>query len=106
MGDVVVGTCSWTDKTMIEAYYPPGVGSSAEARLRYYAARFDTVEIDSTFYGLPRKEYAEQWARRTPPGFTFHVKAYGLMTGHEVDARALHPELRDYPAEITVRDRV
>ncbi|MDZ4177691.1 MAG: DUF72 domain-containing protein, partial [Coriobacteriia bacterium] len=34
MGDVVVGTCSWTDKTMIEAYYPPGVGSSAEARLR------------------------------------------------------------------------
>jgi len=48
MGDVVVGTCSWTDKTMIEAWYPREV-SSAESRLRYYAARFDTVEVDSTF---------------------------------------------------------
>ncbi len=106
MGDIVVGTCSWTDKTMVEAYYPPKVASSAEARLRYYAARFDTVEVDSTFYGLPRPEYAERWAQRTPTDFTFHVKAYGLMTGHEVDARALHPDLRDYPVEVTVRDRV
>ena len=55
MGDVVVGTCSWTDKTMIERWYPRGV-NTAEARLRYYAARFDTVEVDSSFYGLPRVE--------------------------------------------------
>lgn len=105
MGDVVVGTCSWTDKTMIDAYYPRGV-SSAEARLRYYAARFDTVEVDSTFYGLPRNDYAQAWAERTPPGFTFHIKAYGLMTGHEVDERALHPELREYRYELTERGRV
>lgn len=105
MGDIVVGTCSWTDKTMIEAWYPAGV-SSAKARLRYYAERFDTVEIDSTYYGLPRREYAEHWANRTPPGFTFHVKAYGLMTGHEVDERSLHPDLREYPFELTSRGRV
>ncbi|MDP2232097.1 MAG: DUF72 domain-containing protein [Actinomycetota bacterium] len=105
MGDVVLGTCSWADKTMIEAWYPPGV-SSAEARLRYYAERFDSVEVDSTFYGLPRREYAENWARRTPEGFVFHVKAYGLMTGHEVDERSLHPDLREYPFELTQHGRV
>lgn len=105
MGDVVVGTCSWTDKTMAEAYYPRGI-SSAEARLRYYAERFDTVEVDSTFYGLPPREYAENWARRTPDGFTFHVKAYALMTGHDTDERALHPELRDYPYQVNARGRV
>ncbi len=105
MGDVVVGTCSWTDKTMIERWYPKGV-SSAEARLRYYASRFDAVEVDSTFYGLPKRDVAAHWAERTPPDFTFHVKAYGLMTGHEVDERSLHPDLREYAHEITPRGRV
>jgi uncharacterized protein YecE (DUF72 family) len=105
VGDVVVGTCSWTDKTMIERWYPRGV-SSAEARLRYYASRFDTVEVDSTFYGLPREDYARHWAERTPEGFTFHVKAYGLMTGHEVDERSLTPELREYEYEISRGGRV
>jgi len=106
MGDVVVGTCSWTDKTMIERWYPREV-SSAEARLRYYAERFDTVEVDSTYYGLPQRAYAQAWADRTPPGFTFHVKAYGMMTRHEVDERSLHPDLRDgYRYELTDRGRV
>ena len=105
MGNVVVGTCSWTDKTMIERWYPHGV-SSAEARLRYYAARYDTVEVDSTFYGLPREDYARNWAARTPDGFIFHVKAYGLMTGHDVDERSLTPELREYDHELTTYGRV
>jgi uncharacterized protein YecE (DUF72 family) len=105
VGDVVVGTCSWTDKTMVERWYPRGV-STAEARLRYYASRYDTVEVDSTFYGLPREDYARRWAERTPDGFTFHVKAYGLMTGHEVDERSLTPELREYDYDVTTRGRV
>jgi len=106
MGDVVVGTCSWTDKTMIERWYPREV-SSAEARLRYYAARFDTVEVDSTYYGLPQRAHAQAWVERTPPEFTFHVKAYGMMTRHEVDERALHPDLREgYRYELTDRGRV
>lgn len=105
MRNVVVGTCSWTDRTMIERWYPPGV-SNSEARLRYYAARFDTVEVDSPFYGIPKPEWAQGWAARTPEHFTFHVKAFGMMTGHEVDERALHPELRDYGYEISRRGRV
>ena len=91
---------------MVERWYPRGV-SSAEQRLRYYAERFDTVEVDSAFYAIPKPEYAVNWARRTPPGFTFHVKAYGMMTGHEVDERALHPDLADgYEYRITPRGRV
>ena len=107
MGNIVVGTCSWTDKTMIERWYPKGV-STPEQRLRYYAQRFDTVEIDSSFYGIPKPEYARGWVKRTPPGFTFHVKAFGLLTGHEVDERALHPELRegDFEYDLTARGRV
>ncbi|HSK46474.1 MAG TPA: DUF72 domain-containing protein [Coriobacteriia bacterium] len=107
MGDVVVGTCSWTDKTMVERWYPAGV-KTAEQRLRYYADRFDTVEVDSSFYGIPKTEFAEAWVKRTPSHFTFHVKAFGLLTGHDVDERALHPDLRDagYNYEITPRGRV
>lgn len=107
MGDVVVGTCSWAEKTMIEAWYPPTV-KTAEQRLRYYAARFDAVEVDSAFYGIPKPEFAPNWVKRTPPGFTFHVKAFGLLTGHDVDERALHPDLRDagYRYELSTRGRV
>jgi len=107
VGDVVVGTCSWTDKTMVERWYPSAV-KTAEQRLRYYAERFDTVEVDSSFYGIPKPEFAPAWVRRTPPGFIFHVKAFGMLTGHDVDERALHPELRDagYDYEITNRGRV
>lgn len=107
MGDVVVGTCSWTDKTMVERWYPTGI-KTAEQRLRYYADRFDTVEVDSSFYGIPRLEYAHAWVARTPPCFVFHVKAFGMLTGHDVDERALHPELRDsgFDYELTNRGRV
>jgi len=80
---------------MVGLWYPKGVTTSEE-RLRYYASKFDTVEVDSSFYAIPRREYAEAWVERTPDGFVFHVKAYGLMTGHEVDERSLAPELREF----------
>ncbi|MCE5190600.1 MAG: DUF72 domain-containing protein [Actinomycetia bacterium] len=105
MGRVRVGTCSWTDKTMIEAWYPPQV-SSAEARLRFYAERYDTVEADSPFYAIPRPVVAENWAKRTPDGFVFHVKAFGLMTRHAVDERRLSPELRELVRDVDERGRV
>lgn len=105
MGYVHVGTCAWTEKTMVDLWYPKGV-TSPEQRLRYYASVFDTVEVDSPFYALPQRSYAEKWAQRTPADFIFNVKAYGMMTGHEVDARSLAPELSDYEFEISPRGRV
>jgi uncharacterized protein YecE (DUF72 family) len=77
-----LGTCSWADEGLTRTWYPRGV-STAERRLRYYAERFDVVEVDSPFYALPDPDVTERWARRTPAGFTFHVKAHASMTGHE-----------------------
>ena len=79
---VRIGTCSWADEGLLKAWYPRGV-STAEKRLRYYAERFDTVEVDSPYYALPDPAVTERWAQRTPDGFTFHVKASAAMTWHE-----------------------
>jgi uncharacterized protein YecE (DUF72 family) len=79
---VRLGTCSWADEGLLKAWYPRGV-STAEKRLRYYAERFDTVEVDSPFYALPDPEVTRRWAERTPDGFTFHVKANATMTCHQ-----------------------
>jgi uncharacterized protein YecE (DUF72 family) len=50
-----VGTCSWAEKTLVASgEFYPREARTAEARLRYYAANFDTVEVDSTYYALCR----------------------------------------------------
>jgi uncharacterized protein YecE (DUF72 family) len=77
-----LGTCSWADEGLLKNWYPREARTS-EARLRYYAERFDTVEVDSPFYRLPSPETAARWAERTPAAFVFHAKASKEMTGHE-----------------------
>ena len=79
---VRLGTCSFADEGLIRAWYPRGV-STAKARLAYYGERFDTVEVDSTYYHLPDPAVTGRWAQRTPPEFVFHVKAHATMTHHE-----------------------
>ena len=90
-----VGTCSWAEKTLVESgeFYPREV-RSAEARLRYYASCFDTVEVDSTYYAIPEQRTVWLWGARTPGAFTFHVKAYGALTGHAIDPRTLPADIR------------
>jgi uncharacterized protein YecE (DUF72 family) len=91
---VRVGTCSWADKSLVEHWYPSGV-RTPEERLRYYAERFDTVELDASYYRLPEEETVAKWVDRTPPGFLFHVKAFALMTRHPIRLEQLPPELRE-----------
>lgn len=91
---VRVGTCSWADQSLVQTWYPPGL-RSAEQRLRHYAAHFDVVELNSSYYALPGAEAAAAWARRTPDGFVFHVKAFGMMTRHPVRAEQLPEDLRE-----------
>jgi uncharacterized protein YecE (DUF72 family) len=79
---VRLGTCSWADEGLVKRWYPREARTAA-GRLRYYAERFDVVEVDSPFYRLPAPETAARWAERTPPGFVFHAKASKQMTGHE-----------------------
>jgi len=93
-----VGTCSWADETLTKVWYPPGV-RSGEERLRYYAKHFDVVEANSTYYRLPDRHMVELWAQRTPPGFTMHVKAFGVMTRHPVKVEQLPTDLRDVPTD-------
>jgi uncharacterized protein YecE (DUF72 family) len=90
---VRIGTCSWADEALSKYFYPKGL--PAGERLGYYAEEFDTVEVDSTFYRLPVEEMVARWAERTPPGFTMHVKAFGIMTRHPVRLEQLPPDLRD-----------
>jgi uncharacterized protein YecE (DUF72 family) len=73
---------------MIEAWYPAEVKTPAD-RLAYYAQFFDTVEVDSSFYGMPSERNSGLWVERTPPGFIFHVKAFAMMTRHEVRPKQL-----------------
>src|SRR5919201_4435831 len=93
-----VGVCSWADETLTKVWYPKGV-TKGEDRLRYYAERFDTVEANSTYYRLPEPTMVENWAERTPDGFTMHVKAFGVMTRHPVKIDQLPTDLRDVPAD-------
>jgi uncharacterized protein YecE (DUF72 family) len=94
VGRIRVGISSWADPALIEegSFYPKR-SMSAEARLRYYAGVFDTVEVNSSYYAIPDPLNARRWAERTPPGFLFHVKAYSLMTGH-------HPRPQTLPADV------
>ena len=93
-----VGVCSWADETLTKVWYPKGV-KSGEERLRYYAERFNVVEANSTYYRLPDPHMVENWAERTPTGFTMHVKAFGVMTRHPVKVDQLPTDLRDVPTD-------
>jgi uncharacterized protein YecE (DUF72 family) len=90
---VRVGTCSFADDALVRHWYPRGL--PAGERLAYYAERFSTVEVDSTFYRIPDAAIVQRWADRTPPGFVLHVKAFGLMTRHPVRLEQLPPDLRE-----------
>ena len=95
VSNVLVGTSSWTDKTLIESgKFYPAAARTPEERLRYYASRFPIVEIDSSYYGLPSEEYAQRWIDRTPSGFVFNIKAYRLFTLHQTPIVSLPTELR------------
>jgi uncharacterized protein YecE (DUF72 family) len=100
---VRIGTCSFADEALSKYWYPRG--TKPAERLPYYAEHFDTVEIDSTYYRLPEEKTVAGWAKRTPPGFTTHIKAFGMMTRHPVRLEQLPPDLRD-AAQTDERGRV
>lgn len=93
---ILIGTCSWTDKTLVESgrFYPREV-KTPEERLRFYAGEFPIVEIDSSYYALPSERNAALWVERTPDQFTFDVKAFRLFTLHPTPPDALPKDLRE-----------
>jgi uncharacterized protein YecE (DUF72 family) len=105
MGQIRVGTASWTDKTLIASGWYPPEADTPEQRLRYYARQFPLVEVDATYYALPAEQTARAWAERTPAGFTFNVKAFSLFTQHPTPVRALPADLRE-AASTSGKERV
>ncbi len=67
-----LGAQGFTYPSWVGPFYPPGTPSSAF--LERYAAQFDTVELDTTFYAIPRASTVAGWRERTPEGFLFAAK--------------------------------
>jgi uncharacterized protein YecE (DUF72 family) len=93
-GSILVGTASWTDKTLLASGWYPDSADTPEKRLAHYATQFPLVEVDSTYYSPPAESTASLWAQRTPPGFQFNIKAFSLLTGHPTKVSALYKDLR------------
>jgi uncharacterized protein YecE (DUF72 family) len=75
---VHIATSGWHYKHWIGTFYPSGMRPAQ--MLRWYAEKFDTVEINNSFYRLPPATALESWCRETPPEFCFAVKASRYIT--------------------------
>ena len=93
---VITGIAGWIDKSLIDSglFYPPEA-KSAEERLNFYASQFNLVEVDSSYYGMPKRENSENWVQRTPAGFVFDVKSFALFTHHPTKPNSLPKEIRE-----------
>jgi uncharacterized protein YecE (DUF72 family) len=100
MGVLRVGTSGWN--------YPAGTGTwngifyplkqdrqRGFDELRFYSERFNTVEVNSTFYGQPRANATLAWAKRTPKDFDFAMKLFQKFT---------HPNMSIDPGPVTQAD--
>ena len=102
-GRIVVGTSSWADPGFVAEWYPKGM--PARERLRWYAERFEAVELNSSFYAIPDERTVARWGEITPDGFRFDVKLHRLLSRHSAQVDSLPPDLRDR-ARTTSRGRV
>jgi uncharacterized protein YecE (DUF72 family) len=73
-----IGTSGWSYDAWRGAFYPDGL--AAADRLPWYAGRFASVEIDSTFYRQPDADTVAHWRDTVPEGFIFSVKASRYIT--------------------------
>jgi len=73
-----VGTSGYSYKEWKGSFYPDDLPSSK--MLEYYAGRFDTVEINNTFYRMPEATMLDKWAKQVTDGFTFVLKAPQRIT--------------------------
>jgi len=80
MTEFRIGTSAFTAAGWPGTFYPEGMKPADY--LTYYATKFDTVEIDSTFYRTPSAKTVEGWRAKTPPGFMISAKVQQEIT-HE-----------------------
>jgi uncharacterized protein YecE (DUF72 family) len=75
---LLAGASGYSFKEWKGNFYPPGM--KPDGMLRYYGERLPTVEINNTFYQLPKAAILENWAQATPPHFRFAIKASRRIT--------------------------
>lgn len=78
MGKIYIGTSGWHYGHWRGPFYPQNMES--EDFLTFYAEKFDTVEVNNTFYHLPKREDLKSWTRKVPANFIFSVKASRYIT--------------------------
>jgi uncharacterized protein YecE (DUF72 family) len=76
--EIRIGTSGWHYKHWLGKFYPEKFPPAK--MLGRYAAEFDTVEINNSFYRLPEEKTFAEWRRQAPPGFLFAVKASRYLT--------------------------
>jgi uncharacterized protein YecE (DUF72 family) len=79
---ILLGTCAFTATGWSGAFYPKGMKSADY--LTFYSQRFETVEVDSTFYGCPAPTTVAKWYDKTEPGFIFSVKVPQAITHEKI----------------------
>jgi len=110
-GELRIGTSGWnypTGKGKWDGiFYPPKRGRAKSFdELSYYAEHFNTVEINTTFYGQPKPEVSRAWARRTPPSFDFSVKLYQKFTHPGMYAERARKQIPADVDAVVARDLV
>src|SRR4051794_26614710 len=75
---VYIGTSGWNYKHWKGTFYPAGV--KQKDWLAFLAERFNSVEVNTSFYRIPKKETVAQWATIAPGGFRFAVKLWRGIT--------------------------
>lgn len=73
-----IGCSGWNYRHWRGAFYPDKL--PVKAWFAYYAEQFDTVEINNSFYRLPKAETFDAWREQAPPGFRYAVKANRFIT--------------------------
>ena len=73
-----VGTSGWSYPEWKGSFYPEDI--KGDAMLAYYAERFESVEVNNTFYRLPKPEVMKAWGEQVPPSFSFVIKASQRIT--------------------------
>ena len=77
---LLAGTSGYSFKEWKGVFYPEDI--KADAMLGFYATKFPTIEINNTFYRLPKEHVLEEWASQVPDGFSFAIKASQRITHH------------------------
>jgi uncharacterized protein YecE (DUF72 family) len=75
---ILAGTSGWSFKEWKGSFYPKG--HPDDGMLSYYASRFPTVEVNNTFYRMPKEKTMLEWAEQVPPSFRFAIKASQRIT--------------------------